>query len=459
MTKEIIKENPLGSMPINKLIASMAFPLMLSMLIQALYNVVDSIFVSRISEDALTAVSLVFPVQNLMIAVAVGTSIGMNAIMSRRLGEKNNKQANATAHNGIILAIISSAAFALFGIFGSSAFMRLSSNNEWVIENGTNYMAICLVFSLGVYMQITMERILQATGKTVYQMAAQITGAVINIILDPIFIFGLLGAPEMGVAGAAVATVVGQWCGMLVGIALNIKYNNEIRLSIKKLKLKLNIVIEIYKIAFPSIVMQSVGSVLIFFFNQILNGFTQTAVAVFGIYFKLFSFVVMPLFGVVSSLVPIVGYNYGAKNKKRIIEAVKSSLVIGCLIMFTGMLIFLIFPSQLLLMFDASDEMLEIGTIALRVLCLCFVPATFAITLSSVFQALGHGMLSLWMSIARQLFVLLPSAFILSSLFGLHAIWFSFLFAEVISVFLAFLFFSRVYKNKIVTLDDTSLEQ
>ncbi len=449
----MVKENPLGVMPINKLITSMAFPLMLSMLVQALYNVVDSIFVSRISESALTAVSLVFPVQNLMIAVAVGTSVGMNAIMSRRLGEGRKKEANEIAHNGIILAVLSWLVFALFGIFGSSFYMNMSSSNAEVVAGGISYMTIALVLSLGIFMQITMERILQATGKTTYQMAAQITGAVVNIALDPIFIFGLFGAPEMGVAGAAVATVIGQWVGMTVGIVLNKKFNNEITLCLSMFKLKLYAVIEIYKVGFPSIIMLSIGSVMVFFFNQILSGYTETAVAVFGIYFKLFSFVLMPLLGVVNSLVPIIGYNFGARNRKRIVKALKSALIIGATVMAIGTIIFWALPAQLLLMFDASQEMLDIGVPALRILSVCFFPATFAITFSSVFQALGHGMLSLAMSVARQLIVLLPCAYLLSTFFGLNAIWFSFPLAEIASIGFGIVFYAKVYKNEILPLD------
>ncbi len=449
----MVKENPLGVMPINKLITSMAFPIMLSMLIQALYNVVDSIFVSRISESALTAVSLVFPIQNLMIAVAVGTSVGMNAIMSRRLGEGRKKEANEIAHNGVILAVLSWFAFAMVGLFASNYYMNMSSNNAEVVAGGISYMTIVLVFSLGIFVQITMERILQATGKTTYQMVAQISGAVVNIALDPIFIFGLFGVPEMGVAGAAVATVVGQWVGMIIGITLNKKFNNEIILRLNMFKLKMSAVIEIYKVGFPSIIMQSIGSVMLFFFNQLLAGYTETAVAVFGIYFKLLSFVLMPLFGVVNSLVPIVGYNFGARNRKRIVKALKSSLCIAAIIMAIGTSVFLIFPTQLLLMFDASQEMLDIGVPALRILSICFYPAAFAITFSSVFQALGYGMLSLLMSTIRQLLVLMPCAYLLSTLFGLNAIWFAFPVAELVCLLLALALYSKVYKKEILPLD------
>ncbi len=450
----MVRENPLGTMPINKLMTSMAFPIMLSMLVQALYNVVDSIFVSRISEDALTAVSLVFPVQNLMIAVAVGTSVGMNAIMTRRLGEERKKEANEIAHNGVVLAILSWVVFALCGLFASGFFMQMSSNNAQVIAGGTIYMTIALVFSLGIFVQITMERILQATGKTVYQMVAQITGAIINLILDPIFIFGMFGIPEMGIAGAAIATVIGQWVGMFIGLWLNKKFNKEIVLKWKMLRFKLNYVIEIYKVGFPSIIMQSIGSVMMFFFNQMLSGFTQTAVAVFGIYFKLLSFVLMPLFGVVNSLVPIVGYNFGARNKERIMQALKTALFMGAILMAFGTAVFLILPQQLLLMFDASDDMLAIGVPAMRILCLCFFPAAIAITISSLFQALGHGMLSLLMSVARQLVVLLPSAYLLSTFFGLNAIWFAFPIAEVASTVLSFYLFYKVYKKEILPMDN-----
>ncbi len=446
-------QNPLGSKPINKLIISMSVPLMFSMLVQAMYNIVDSIFVARLGEESLTAVSLVFPVQNLMIAVAVGTSIGMNAIMSRRLGEGRKEEAVTIVHNGVILAFLSWVVFAVFGLFGSRAFMEVSSDNPEVIASGISYMSICLILSFGIFMQITMERVLQATGKTTYQMIAQTTGAVVNIVLDPILIFGLFGAPELGIAGAAYATVIGQWCGMTLCLVLNQKFNNEIKLSIKKFKLELNAVIEIYKIGFPSIVMQSIGSVMVFFFNQILTGFSGTAVAVFGIYFKLLSFVFMPLFAVVNSLVPIVGFNFGARNRKRIVDVIKSSLIIGVIIMTLGMLIFMIFTKELLLMFDASEEMLEIGIPALRILSICFIPANFAIMFSSVFQALGHGMLSLWISFARQIIVLLPCAWLLATFFGLHAIWFSFPLAEIMAIVLSLSFYAKLYKKEILPLD------
>ena len=428
------RENIMGTQPINRLLPSMAFPIMLSMLVQALYNVVDSVFVSMVSENALTSVSLAFPVQNLMIAVSVGTAVGINALLSRRLGEKYFAAANKVAE---------------FGAAGSGLFMGAFTQNAEILAGGTDYMWIVTVFSLGLFMSVTMERVLQVTGKTVYQMISQMTGAVVNIILDPVFIFGWLGLPAMGVAGAAWATVIGQFCGMAVGIGINHVKNHEVRLNFRRFRPDWHSIKGIYQVGLPSIIMQSIGSVMTFGMNKILIAFTETAVSVFGVYFKLQSFVFMPVFGVTNALVPIVGYNYGARSSQRIQQATRLSLLMTTAIMALGTVIFQVAPGPLLSLFSASDTMLSIGIPALRIISVSFCFAGVAIVFSSVFQALGDGILSLVMSAVRQLLLLLPCAFVLAKLGGLDAVWFSFLIAEVASVTLAVVFYRSLYNKKI----------
>lgn len=443
------RENIMGTQPINRLLPSMAFPIMLSMLVQALYNVVDSVFVSMVSENALTSVSLAFPVQNLMIAVSVGTAVGINALLSRRLGEKNFEAANKVAENGIFVTVLSWAVFAVFGAACSGLFMGAFTQNAEILAGGTDYMWIVTVFSLGLFMSVTMERVLQVTGKTVYQMISQMTGAVVNIILDPVFIFGWLGLPAMGVAGAAWATVIGQFCGMAAGIGINHVKNHEVRLNFRRFRPDWHSIKGIYQVGLPSIIMQSIGSVMTFGMNKILIAFTETAVSVFGVYFKLQSFVFMPVFGVTNALVPIVGYNYGARSSQRIQQATRLSLLMTTAIMALGTVIFQVAPGPLLSLFSASDTMLSIGIPALRIISVSFCFAGVAIVFSSVFQALGDGMLSLVMSAVRQLLLLLPCAFVLAKLGGLDAVWFSFLIAEVASVTLAVVFYRSLYNKKI----------
>ena len=432
------RENIMGTQPINRLLPSMAFPIMLSMLVQALYNVVDSVFVSMVSENALTSVSLAFPVQNLMIAVSVGTAVGINALLSRRLGEKNFEAANKVAENGIFVTVLSWAVFAVFGAACSGLFMGAFTQNAEILAGGTDYMWIVTVFSLGLFMSVTMERVLQVTGKTVYQMISQMTGAVVNIILDPVFIFGWLGLPAMGVAG-----------GMAVGIGINHVKNHEVRLNFRRFRPDWHSIKGIYQVGLPSIIMQSIGSVMTFGMNKILIAFTETAVSVFGVYFKLQSFVFMPVFGVTNALVPIVGYNYGARSSQRIQQATRLSLLMTTAIMALGTVIFQVAPGPLLSLFSASDTMLSIGIPALRIISVSFCFAGVAIVFSSVFQALGDGMLSLVMSAVRQLLLLLPCAFVLAKLGGLDAVWFSFLIAEVASVTLAVVFYRSLYNKKI----------
>lgn len=443
------QENKMGVMPVLPLLVSMSVPMMISMLVQALYNVVDSIFVSRISENALTAVSLAFPAQNLMIAVATGTGVGINALLSRSLGEKNFDRANSAASHAVVLSILSFVAFALLGGFFSRAFLLSQTDIPEIVEYGTVYLQICLIFSFGLFMQITFERLLQSTGKTFYTMITQCIGAIINIILDPILIFGLIGFPRMGVAGAAVATVTGQIVAFIVSAIINHLKNDEIKIKLKGFRLDKHIVAKIYSVGLPSIIMASIGSVMTFGINKILIAFSSTATAVFGVYFKLQSFVFMPVFGMNNGMVPIIAYNYGAKRPERISQTVKLSICGATMIMALGVLLFQLCPEWLLKLFDASDYMLGIGVPALRIISIHFILAGFAIVCSSTFQALGHGMLSLIMSVLRQLVVLLPAAYLLSSCFGLDAVWWAFPIAEMISMTFCAVMLRRVYQKEI----------
>lgn len=454
MDKQVeLQENKMGVMPVNKLLVSMSLPMIISMMVQAMYNVIDSIFVARLGESALVAVSLAFPVQNLMIAVGVGTSVGINALLSRCLGEKKFKEANLTALNGIFLAIVSYIAFAIFGFIYSHRFFAGQTNDAQIITYGTQYMFVVTVFSIGIFMQITMERLLQSTGKTFYNMITQGTGAIINIILDPILIFGLFGMPKLEVMGAAIATVIGQIIGMSLSIFFNIRKNDELNLSFKGFKPHIPTIKGIYSVGLPSIFMQSIASVMTFGMNRILLMFSSTAVSVFGVYFKLQSFIFMPVFGLNNGMVPIVAYNFGAKKKQRIIDTVKLSILLAVGIMSIGLIIFQVFPVQLLGMFDASEEMKSIGVIALRIISISFVFAGFCIILLSVFQALGHGMLSLVVSIVRQLLVILPIAYLLAKYVGLNAVWFAFPIAEIFSVSLSIIFLRKIYNTTIKNLE------
>lgn len=446
-------ENKMGVMPINKLIITMSLPMVVSMLVQALYNVVDSVFVSRLSEDALTAVSMAFPMQNLMISVAVGIGVGINAMLSRSLGEKNFDAANKTAENGIFLELIGYILFLLIGIFITKPFFLAQSASDEITAMGIEYTGICLIMSFGIFMQIASERILQSTGRTVYTMITQTTGAVINIILDPILIFGLFGMPKMGVAGAAAATVTGQICAAIFATVLNIKCNPDVHISFKGFRPETKYVRTILSVGVPSIIMSSVGSVMTFGMNKILITFSSTAVAVFGIYFKLNSFIFMPVFGLNNGTVPIISYNYGAKNKKRLTKTIKLAIVYAVAMMLAGLALFQLIPDVLLRLFDASDHMLEIGVPALRVISLSFSFAGICIVISSCFQALGHGFLSMFVSIVRQLIVLLPSAFILAKLGGIHAVWWSFNIAEIFSLSFSLIFYRYIYNKTIRPLE------
>jgi len=442
----------MGTMPENKLLISMAVPMMLSMLVQALYNVVDSIFVAKISEDALTAVSLAFPVQNLLIALGTGTGVGINALLSKSLGEKNQTLANKVAHNGILLMLFSAVACALFGLFGSRWFFTTQTDDLVLIEYGTQYLTIVMTCSFGIFGQFITERLLQATGRTTLSMYTQLLGAVTNLILDPILIFGWFGLPAMGITGAAVATVIGQIISACFGLWLNIKKNPEIQLNVKELVPDGAVIKKIYSVGIPSIIMGSIGSVMTYGMNRILLSFSSTATAVFGVYFKLQSFIFMPVFGLNNGMVPIIAYNYGAKKKDRMLRTMKLAITYAVSIMFVGFLVMQIFPVQLFSLFEASADMLAIGVPALRIISISFLFAGFCIIAGSTFQALGNGMLSMIVSIARQLVVLLPVAYLLSLTGNLNLIWLSFPIAELMSVALSGLFLYKIYKKVIKPL-------
>lgn len=439
------QENKMGVLPINKLLLSMSVPIMLSMLVQALYNVVDSVFVSRVSENALNAVGLAFPVQNLMIAVATGTGVGINALLSKSLGEKRFERANLAASNGMFLGICSAAVFAVLGALFSRTFFLVQTDVAEIVEGGTAYIQVCTVCSFGIFVSITIERLLQATGKTVYSMFMQMAGAITNIIFDPIFIFAF----DMGVVGAAWATVLGQVVGACLGIWFNARKNTEISLTFKGFRPDGYIIRRIYSVGVPSIIMASIGSVMTFGLNKILIGFTTTATAVFGVYFKLQSFVFMPVFGLNNGMVPIVAYNFGARKPGRMIKTVKLAACYATAIMVVGVAIFQLFPDVLLGFFDASDYMLEIGVPALRIICLSFLLAGFGIVSSSFFQALGHGVLSLIISLVRQLIVLLPAAWLLSLSGQLELVWWAFPIAEVFSVIFSIIFTIYAYRKEV----------
>lgn len=459
--KEEVKENKMGTMPIPKLLLTMALPMILSMLMQALYNVVDSLFVAKASEDGFKALSLAFPIQMLMIAMGAGTGIGINALLSKALGEKKFEDVNKAANNGLFLAFCSYIMFAIFGIFGSHLFFASQTDNQGIIDSGTIYIAICTIFSFGALFQMTLEKLLQATGNSIYSMVTQGIGAVINIVLDPILIFGWFGFPRLGVKGAAIATIIGQITAMLLGIYFNVKKNPEIQIKFKGFKPERKVIKNIYMVGIPAIVMQAIGSVMVFGMNKIFLGFTsqdvvmaEGAVFVFGAYFKLQSFIFMPVFGLNNGMIPILAYNYGARHKKRIIETIQLSVAIAVCIMLVGLLIFQVFSGILLQFFDATEEVIKIGVPAFRVISLSFIFAGFCIIILSVFQAFGSGFLSLFVSAVRQLVVLLPAAFILSRFFGLSYIWYAFPIAEIVSVMLSTICLKYLYNNKIKLLEN-----
>ncbi len=447
MAQETLRENKMGTMPENKLLLSMAVPMMISMLVQALYNIVDSIFVSRICEDALTAVSMAFPWQNIVIAIAVGFGVGINALLSRALGQKNAERVNQVAINGLLLALLSYLLVLVAGLLGIRAYMRTQTDIESIVNYGITYLNICILCSFGVFVEITFERFLQATGRTVYSMITQLTGAITNIILDPILIFGLLGFPKLGIAGAAWATVIGQCVGAVVAVTLNHFKNPEVHLRLRHIRPNGRLMGEITAISIPSIIMSCISSLTCFVMNMILIAYSSTAVAVFGVYFKLQSFVFMPVFGLNNGMVPIIAYNYGAQKPERIHKTIRLGMAYAVAIMAVGLLVFQLIPKQLLLMFDASDAMLEIGAPALRIMSLAFVFAGIGIASSSACQAFGYSVYSMLISIARQIVVLIPAAYLLSLTGVLRSIWFAFPIAEIVSLFLS-LFFLRTTLKK-----------
>ena len=429
-------ENKMGVMPEGKLLLNMSLPMMASMLVQAMYNIVDSVFVARISEDALTAVSLAFPLQSLMIAIGAGTGVGVNALISRALGEKNRERVNKVAANGIFVYLLSYLFVAIMSLIAVRPFyqMQTGAGQDNIMNLGVSYLSVVMMFSFGIFSQFVFERMLQATGRTFFTMISQSIGAVINIILDPILIFGLFGFPKLGVVGAAVATVFGQIVAGTVALIYNIKKNDDIDISFKGFKPNGRIIKDIYMIGLPSIVMQSIGSVMTTGMNLILMGISSTAAAVFGVYFKLQSFFFMPVFGLNNGLIPIVSYNYGARNKKRMLNTLKYGYIIAFSLTFFGFVTFMVVPDKLLLLFDASKDMLAIGMPALRIIAFHYLAAWFCIVTGSMFQAVGKAMYSLYVSVARQLVVLLPAAYILAKIGGLSLIWWCFPIAEIMSV-------------------------
>lgn len=450
------QENKMGVMPIPKLIMNISFPMMVSMLVQALYNIVDSIFVAMMSENALTAVSLAFPLQTLLIAVGAGTGVGINALLSKSLGEKNFVKANDTAKNGAFIYAVASVVFLILGMVIVKPFYagQIGSADSEIMELGVQYLTIVMTCSFGLFGQFFFERILAATGRTFYSMVSQLSGAVTNIILDPILIFGLLGAPKLGVVGAAVATVIGQIVGALVGLVCNSKFNHEIKLDFAKYRPDGKIIAAIFRVAVPSIVMQSIGAVMTYAMNLILIGFSSTATAVFGVYFKLQSFFFMPVFGLNNGITPVIAYNYGARMRKRLVKTIQISLTVAFCLMATGFAAFQLVPEFLLGFFDASEEMIAIGVPALRTISFSFLLAWFCIIAGTVFQALGYAVFSLIVSVMRQLVVLVPAAYVLSKIGGLNAVWWSFPIAELMSCAISLFCILWIYRNVIKPLPE-----
>ena len=443
----------MGVMPIGKLLANMAIPMMISMLVQAFYNVVDSIFVSRISENALTAVSLAFPLQNLSIAVGAGTAVGMNAVLSRSLGEKRQDLVDRSANTGIFLFFCSYLVFAFIGLFLTRTFFLAQTDVAEIVEYGVSYSSICLTFSMGIFFQFCFERMLQSTGRTGLAMVTQLIGAVINIILDPILIFGLFGLPAMKVAGAAIATVIGQIVAAIIAVWINLKKNKDVHIRLKLIRFDKEIASEIYRVGLPSIVMQSISSVMTFGVNRILIKFSTTATAVFGAYFKLQSFIFMPVFGLNNAMVPIISYNYGAARADRVKRTVLLTICTAIGIMGLGFAAFELIPEVLLSLFDASEHMLAIGVPALRIIGTHFMLAGFCIIAGSVCQAIGNPVYSLINSVCRQLLVLLPVAWLLSLSGRLEMVWLAFPIAELVSVLLSSVFLRKTMKAANVSME------
>lgn len=452
VVSEFREENKMGVRPVNSLLLTMSLPMVASMLVQALYNIVDSIFVARVAEDALTAVSMAFPLQTLMIALAGGTGVGINAILSKSLGEKEYERANKVAVNGIFLSALSYLLFLVIGIFAVRPFYMNQTGDVEIVEYGIQYLTVVLSCSFGIFGQFIFERLLTSTGRTFYTMITQGTGAIINLILDPILIFGLLGAPRMGVTGAAVATVTGQVVACIMAYMFNVKKNPDIQISFKGFRPDPVLIGHIYKIGVPSIIMQSIGSLMVFILNKILFTFSSTAVAVFGVYFKLQSFIFMPIFGLNNGMIPIIAYNYGARKKERMMDTWKLAWIYATAMMILGVIAFEVFPEPLLKLFDASDTMIQMGTVALRIIGVHFPVAAYCIVTGSMFQALGISIYSMITSIMRQIVVLIPAAYLLSLLGSVDYVWWSFPIAEVMSALATTFFFKRTYDKVIKTI-------
>lgn len=454
--REVLTENPMGYKPVRGLLLKMSAPLMISMFVQSLYNIVDSIFVAHLNENALTAVSLAFPIQSLILAFAIGTAVGMSALLSRYLGAKELDKVNLVVHNGIFLAFVTYAIFLVFSFFAET-FIKSQTSDPQIIEYGTQYLTIVCRLSIMVTMQITMERILQGTGKTKYIFYMQVTGAIINVIMDPILIFGLLGAPRLGVAGAAIATVFGQTVGTIMGFYINHTKNHEISMNMKGFRPDSMMIKEIYRIGVPSIIMQAVGSAMTLGMNLILVSFSTTAVATFGAYFKIQSFVFMPIFGMNNGLVPIIAYNYGARKPDRMREGMRISVFYSVAFMSVGTLIFWTAPGVLMSMFNPSETMMSLGITALRIISICFPFAGYAIMRGSVFQAVGKSVYSMNISLIRQLGVLLPMAWILGRIGGVTAVWWAFPIAEIAGTGMSVMYTRKVKREIIDNLDTAEL--
>lgn len=449
MQTETLKENKMGTMPVGKLLVNMALPMIISMLVQALYNIVDSVYVSQVSESAVTALGLAFPVQNMQIGFAVGIGVGVNALLSQSLGRKDQETANWAAGQGIFLMMVATAIFMLFGFFGVRPYYEMQSNVVETVEGGIAYTQICCLLTVGVFVQVLCERLLQATGRAMQTMILQGTGAIINIILDPVFIHGWWGMPKMGIAGAAVATVIGQCVGAVLGIYMNVRHNPDIYMHLKYVKPNWKIIQPILTVGIPSVIMNGIGSVMNFGMNQILQGFHETATGVFGIYFKLQSLFFMPLFGINNATISIIAFNYGARKPKRIVHTLKLATITAVCIMLVGLGIFQLFPEALLGIFNPTEDFMSIGVKALRILSLPFPVAAVCVTLSASFQALGNGSYSTIVSLCRQLVALLPVAYLLSLTGDVGNVWWSFPIAEVVSALVTALLFARLYRCKV----------
>lgn len=450
---QMTHENKMGTMPVRKLLMSMAWPAILSMTINAMYNVVDSIFVSRIGEDALTAVSLVNPIQMMIIAISVGSGVGINSLIARRLGAKNQEAADKAASTSIRIGLFNYLIFFVIGVFFAKPFISgYAEEGTFIFESACQYLQIVCIGSLFLNIQVVLEKVLQSTGNMVAPMKCSLTGAIVNVILDPILIFGLFGMPQMGVAGAALATIIGQMCGMIMGVSIVLRGEHLVNIKIRGFKMDWKIVADIYKVGLPSIVMQSIASVMIIFYNMILVAYSTTAVAVLGVYFRIQSFVFMPVFGLNQGAMPILGYNYGAKNKDRLMKTYKGAFKVALIVMAAGTLLFQAIPAQLLLIFDASEEMLRIGVPALRLISLCFIPAAFGIITGTLFQGTGHGVLSLYASVIRQLVGILPLAYLLIKIGGVTLSWLAFPLAEILGLIYSAIMLRWLYKKEISKL-------